>query len=260
MQKKKIISTYLSLANYVADKVAVEIKKKYKQLNIKLLKKNCPNQVLTDLDFKIESIARKLINSKFPDHNIIGEELGNLDKNSDFTWIIDPIDGTKAFISGIPVFTFLLSLRHRNNYILGLVDQPILNERFWNYNNKAYLNNKEIKVRKFTSLSKTIVAVTDPIMFKNYNFLNKQLLNKFNFIRWGTDALGYMRCAEGIIDAVIERDIQIWDIAAIIPIIEASGGIITTWDNKSPGSNDTIIACNNKKLHKILVNTLQKNL
>ena len=151
----------------------------------------------------------------------------------------------------------MLSLKYRNDYVLGLVDQPILNERFWNSNNKAFLNNKEISVRKYSSLSKSIVAITDPIMFKNYNLLNKQLFKELNFIRWGTDALGYMRCAEGIIDAVIERDIKIWDIAAIIPIIEAAGGIITTWDNKTPGTNDTVIACNSKKLHKILVNTLQ---
>jgi myo-inositol-1(or 4)-monophosphatase len=97
-------------------------------------------------------------------------------------------------------------------------------------------------------------------MFKNYSSLNKKLFNKFNFIRWGTDALGYMRCAEGIIDAVIERDIKIWDIAAVIPIIKASGGIITTWDNKLPGTNDTVIACNDKKLHQMLVNTLQNYL
>ena len=260
MQKKKIISSYLSMANYVADTIAIEIKKNYKQLNIKISKKNSSYQVVTDLDLKIEKIARKLINSKFPDHNIIGEEFENIDKNSDFTWIIDPIDGTKAFISGIPVFTFLLSLKYKNDFLFGLVDQPILNERFWNYENKAYLNNKEIKVRKFSSISSALVAITDPIMFKNYNSLNKKLLNKFNFVRWGTDALGYMRCAEGIIDAVIERDIKIWDIAAIIPIIKASGGIISTWDNKTPGENDTIIACNDKKLHKILVNTLQNYL
>ena len=97
-------------------------------------------------------------------------------------------------------------------------------------------------------------------MLKKYDLINKQLLKKLNFIRWGTDALGYMRCAEGMIDAVIERDIKLWDIAAIIPIIRASGGIITTWDNKVPGTNDTILACNNKKLHKILVKTLQNHL
>lgn len=260
MQKKNIISTCLSLANYVADTIAIEIKKNYKNLNIKSYKKTSPSQVVTNLDLKIEKIVRKLIHSKFPEHNIIGEELGNIDKNSDFTWIIDPVDGTKAFISGIPVFTFLLSLKHRNDYLLGLVDQPILNERFWNYNNKAYLNNKVIKVRKFNNISSTIVAITDPKMFKNYSSLNRKLFNKFNFIRWGTDALGYMRCAEGIIDAVIERDIKIWDIAAIIPIIKASGGIITTWDNKLPGTNDTVIACNDTKLHKMLVNTLQNHL
>ena len=260
MQKKKIISTYLSLANYVADTIAIEIKKNYKRLTIKSSKKTSQYQVVTDLDLKIEKIARKLIHSKFPEHSIIGEEFGNINKNSDFTWIIDPIDGTKAFISGIPVFTFLLSLKYRNKYLLGLVDQPILNERFWNYDNKAYLNNKVIKVRKFNNISSTIVAITDPIMFKNYNSLNKKLFSKFHFIRWGTDALGYMRCAEGIIDAVIERNIKIWDIAAIIPIIKASGGIITTWDNNPPGTNDTVIACSDKKLHKILVNTLQNYL
>ena len=135
-----------------------------------------------------------------------------------------------------------------------------IRDRFWNHNNKAYLNNKVIKVKKFNNLSSTLVAITDPKMFKNYSSLNKKLFNKFNFIRWGTDALGYMRCAEGIIDAVIERDIKIWDIAAVIPIIKASGGIITTWDNKLPGSNDTVIACNDKKLHKMLVNTLQNYL
>ena len=94
-----------------------------------------------------------------------------------FTWIIDTIDGTKAFISGIPVFTFLLSLKYRNDYLLGLVDQPILNERFWNFNNKAYLNSKAIKVRKFVNISSSLVAITDPIMFKNYSSLNKKLLS-----------------------------------------------------------------------------------
>ena len=94
MQKKKNISTYLSVANYVADKIAIEIKKNYKQLNITLSKKSSPYQVVTDLDLKVEKIARKLISSKFPDHNIIGEEFENIDKNSDFTWIIDPIAGS----------------------------------------------------------------------------------------------------------------------------------------------------------------------
>ncbi|MAH89231.1 MAG: inositol monophosphatase [Pelagibacterales bacterium] len=258
MQKKNIISTFLSLANYIADTIAIELLKYYKLKNTKLLKKKVEHQIVTDLDYKIEEIARKLIKSVYPDHNIIGEELKSINKKSNFTWIIDPIDGTKAFVSGIPVFTFLLSLKYKNNYVLGLVDQPILKERYWNLDNKAYLNGTQIKVSKYKSLPNSIIAITDPLMFNNYDLLNKKIFNKLNFIRWGTDALGYMRCAEGIIDGVIERNIKVWDIAAIIPILEASGGVITTWDNKTPGTNDTILACNNIKLHKILVNTLQK--
>ena len=257
MQKKNTISTFLSLANYVADTIAIELLKYYKLKNIRLSKKIVANQIVTDLDYKIEKIARKLIKAEYPDHNIIGEELKSINKKSDFTWIIDPIDGTKAFVSGIPVFTFLLSLKYKNNYVLGLIDQPVLKERYWNLNNKAFLNKIQIKVSQYKSLSSSIIAITDPLMFDNYDLLNQKIFKKLNFIRWGTDALGYMRCAEGIIDGVIERNIKVWDIAAIIPILKASGGIITTWDNKTPGKNDTIVACNNIKLHKILVNTLQ---
>ena len=108
------------------------------------------------------------------------------------------------------------------------------------------MNSKSIRVKEYKGISKSVVAVTDPLMFKNYVKLYNTLLNQFSFIRWGTDAIGYMRCADGTIDAVIERNIKIWDIAAVIPIIRSAGGIITTWDNKIPGTNDTVIACNNK--------------
>ena len=149
-------------------------------------------------------------------------------------------------------------MKYKNKFLLGLVDQPILKERYWNLNNQAYLNNKLIKVKKYNDVSKSVVAITDPLMFKNYDKLCNTLFNKFSFVRWGTDAIGYMRCAEGTIDAVIERNIKIWDIAAVIPILRSAGGIITTWNNKIPGTNDTVIACNDKKIHKLLVNTLQK--
>ncbi len=260
MQKNNI-SKYLSFANYIADTVAIELIISYKKDNTLFTKKkNAINQIVTKIDCKIENLVRKLIKTEFPDHNIIGEEFKTVEKNSNYTWIIDPIDGTKAYITGIPVFTFLLSLKYKNDFILGLVDQPILKERFWNSNNEAYLNNKQIKVRQCSNLSQSVVAITDPNMFNNFEELSKNILNTFNFIRWGTDAIGYMRCAEGIIDAVIERNIKIWDIAAIIPILEASGGIISTWDGKQVGDNDTILACGDKKLHKKLVNTLQNYL
>ena len=101
------------------------------------------------------------------------------------------------------------------------------------------------------------MACTDPNMFKNFEEINNKILKKFKVIRWGTDALGYMKCAEGIIDVVIERDIKIWDIAAVSPIIEAAGGCISTWDGKPIGTNDTVCVSSNKQLQKQLVKKLQ---
>ena len=95
-------------------------------------------------------------------------------------------------------------------------------------------------------------------MFKNFNKINKDIFSQFDFMRWGTDITGYLRCAEGFIDAVIERNIKIWDIAAVESIIKSAGGSISTWDGKPIGSNDTVCASGDKKLHTILLKSLQK--
>ena len=155
MQKKKIISTYLSLANYIADTIAIEINKNYKNLKIKSYKKISPYQVVTKLDLKIEKIVRKLIHSKFPEHNIIGEELGNINNNSDFTWIIDPIDGTKAFISGIPVFSFLLSLKYRNDYL----------------EQRLYFDNNFKESARWTDTPENDSIINDVFAFVNPSFM-----------------------------------------------------------------------------------------
>ena len=258
MQKKNLL-TYLSFAHYVTDKATEILINNYKSKSFFSSKKKVASayELVTDIDSQIENTVRKHIIKRFPEHNILGEELGEVNSNSDFTWIIDPIDGTKAFVSGIPVFTFLLSLKYKNNYILGVIDQPLLKERYWNFNNKAYLNKKIIKTRKCQSFPTATIAITEPEMFPDFNKINNNIFTKFNFIRWGTDALGYMRCAEGIIDGVIERNMKIWDLAAIEPIINNAGGIISTWDGKKIGSNDTVCASGDKKLHNLMVNSLQ---
>ena len=93
---------------------------------------------------------------------------------------------------------------------------------------------------------------------RKFSSLNKSLFSKANFVRWGTDVIGYMRCAEGLVDAVIERNIKIWDVAAVEPILTKAGGILTTWDGKTIGENDTVCASSNEVLHKILLKKLQK--
>jgi myo-inositol-1(or 4)-monophosphatase len=251
---------YLSFSHQLADAAGKILIKHYKSQNIsKSLKSHgTRNEFVTNIDVVIEKKIRKLINSKFPSHNILGEEEGLTNNESPYTWIIDPIDGTNAYITGIPLFGFMLSLKYKESFILGLVDQPILKERYWNNINYSYLNRKKIFTSKVTKLEDTVITCTDPNMYKNFPDLNKSLFKKVSFVRWGTDVIGYMRCAEGLVDAVIERNIKIWDVAAVEPIIRNAGGVITTWDGKTIGSNDTVCASSNKSLHKILLKKLQK--
>lgn len=251
---------YLSFAHHLADKTGKILIKNYKSSNLSRSFKKIKNrkEIVTHVDIKIENVIRKSIFSSFPDHNVLGEEKGFTRKKSKYTWIIDPIDGTKAFAVGIPVFGIMICLKYDNEYILGLVDQPVLKERYWSDNKSSFLNNKKISTSKLTKLSDATLGSTDPKMFKNFSDINKSIFEKFNYVRWGTDVMGYLRCAEGLIDAVIERDINIWDVAAIEPIIRNAGGILTTWDGKDIGSNDTVCATNNKTLHEILLKKLQK--
>ena len=251
---------YLSFSHNLADITGKVLVKNYKSQNIKKSTKNpfISKELVTNVDIMVENVVRDQIYSNFPSHNILGEEQGFTDKGSDFTWIVDPIDGTKAFASGIPLFGFMISLKFQNKIILGLVDQPILKERYWNTSNSSFLNKKKINTSKITNLSDATLTCTDPNMFSNFNELNKILFRKFNYVRWGTDVMGYLRCAEGLVDAVIEREIKIWDIAAVEPIIRNAGGIITTWDGKSIGVNDTVCASNNITMHKTLLKNLQK--
>ncbi len=251
---------YLSFAHHLADIAGKILVKNYKSQNLKKSTKNTTirKELVTNIDVKVENTVRDQIYSKFPSHNILGEEKGFTNKGGEFTWIVDPIDGTKAFASSLPLFGFMISLKYQNRIILGLVDQPILKERYWNTSNSSFLNRKKINTSKITNLSEASLACTDPNMFSNFNDLNKNLFKKFNYVRWGTDVMGYLRCAEGHIDAVIERDIKIWDIAAVEPIIRNAGGIITTWDGKNIGENDTVCASNNVTIHKTLLKNLQK--
>ena len=120
------------------------------------------------------------------------------------------------------------------------------------------INNEVIKTSNCKELKKAKLASTDPNMFDNFNKINNLIFKKCNFMRWGTDIFGYLRCAEGKLDAVIERDIKLWDVAAIEPILRFSGGFLSTWDGKKIGSNDTVLASCNYTLHKLLLNQLQK--
>ena len=216
---------------------------------------------VTTSDKAFEKFIRLKIKKKFPSHQVIGEEFGRKKSASDFTWVIDPIDGTRSYVIGNPTWSNLISLNFKGNPVLGLANFPILNKYYLNTSNKkSYVveNNvkKKIKVNKSALFSNIKVSAA----FHGGLTLNQQkkipkILRLMQFPC--VDALSYSHFTEGKIDVVIQCGNKIWDIHPLIPIIEAAGGIVTTWDNNDPMLAGNIICSPNKSIHKKLLKILK---
>ena len=216
---------------------------------------------VTTSDKAFEKFIRFKIKQKFPNHQIIGEEFGNQVSKSDFTWIIDPIDGTRSFVIGNPTWSNLISLNYKGKPLVGLANFPVLKKYYINYSNKvAYVienkKRKKLTVNKNARFSNVKVSAA----FHGWLPLSKQkkipkVLKLMQFPC--TDALSYSHLAEGKVDVVIQCSNKIWDIHPLIPIINASGGIISTWDNKDPVKAGNILVSSNKKIHNKFLRLLK---
>ena len=216
---------------------------------------------VTSADKSFEKFIRKEIKKKFPNHQIIGEEFGHQKSKSDFSWIIDPIDGTRSFVIGNPTWSNLISLNYKGEPILGLANFPILKKYYFNTSGKSAYVVENGRKRK--------IKVNKNILFPNVKLscafngglsLKKQkkipyILKIMQFPC--TDALSYAHLAEGKIDVVIQAVNKIWDIHPLIPIIKAAGGIVTTWNNQSALKAGNILVSTNKNVHKKFLKLLR---
>ena len=216
---------------------------------------------VTNADKAFEKFIRKEIKKKFPNHQVIGEEFGHQKSRSDFTWVLDPIDGTRSFVIGNPSWSNLVSLNYKDEPIIGLANFPILNKYYLNTSNKnAYVienkKKRKIRVNKKVSFSNLKVsgAFHGGLTVKQEQRIPK-ILKLMQFPC--TDALSYSHLAEGKIDAVIQATNKIWDIHPLIPIIKAAGGIVTTWKNENAVKAGNILVTTNKTIHKKLLRLLK---
>ena len=216
---------------------------------------------VTTADKAFEKFIRKEIKKKFPNHQVIGEEFGHQKSRSDFTWVLDPIDGTRSFVIGNPSWSNLVSLNYKDEPIIGLANFPILNKYYLNTSNKnAYVienkKKRKIKVNKKVSFSNLKVsgAFHGGLTVKQEQSIPK-ILKLMQFPC--TDALSYSHLAEGKIDAVIQATNKIWDIHPLIPIIKAAGGIVTTWKNENAVKAGNILVTTNETIHKKLLKLLK---
>jgi myo-inositol-1(or 4)-monophosphatase len=210
---------------------------------------------VTEADKRAEQAMRDLIRGAYPNDGILGEEFGQTPGDSGFVWILDPIDGTRAFIAGQPLWGVLIALEQDGKPVIGILDQPFLDERFTGFGGATEFRSASsaqlLKTRSCAQLSDAVISTTHPMLhFKEeerQRYWNVE--RRCRLSRYGGDCYGYALVAMGLVDLVIETDLKRWDIAPLIPLIEGAGGIVTSWEGKSPGAGGNVIAAGDPRVH-----------
>ena len=216
---------------------------------------------VTTSDKAFEKFIRLKIKKKFPNHQVIGEEFGHKKSTSDFTWVIDPIDGTRSFVIGNPTWSNLIALNYKGNPVIGLANFPILNKYYLNFNNKSAFVFEKGKKRKI-SVSKNIPFSQIKVsgVFHGAISLKQQMTipKVLRLMQFPTaDALSYSHLCEGKIDVVFQGTNKIWDIHPLIPIIKAAGGTVTTWDDRDAVNAGSILVSANQSIHNKMLKLLK---
>ena len=212
---------------------------------------------VTVADRAAEAAIRELVERHWPAHGIIGEEYGTIRSDAEYVWVIDPIDGTRAFMSGIPTWGTLIGLLKHGEPVLGVLDQPHLGERFVGHMTHAVrtgpLGDGRLQTRRDVALADACIWVSSTITTKPDLFARVQsLASHVKMLRYGSDCISMAMLAEGHIDAVIETGLEIYDIAAQVPIVTGAGGVITALDGSAPLSAASILAAGDPGLHKAI--------
>lgn len=220
---------------------------------------------VTEADREAERAMREALAKRWPQHGLIGEELGSAGEDARFRWVLDPIDGTRAFIIGSPLWGTLIGLLDDATPVLGIMDQPFTSERFWSGATGAHLRNgsgkaRKIKVRPCASLAEATLTTTHPDLFAAGKEADgfARLATRVRMTRYGGDCYGYCLLAAGFVDLVVEAGLKTHDVVALIPIIEQAGGRITTWQGAPATEGGRIVAAGDARVHEQALKILAK--
>jgi len=240
----------LAFANSLADATGAIIRQYFRR-GVAIDDK--PDQSpVTIADREAERELRRLIEARFPSDGILGEEFGSVRGDAQRIWVLDPIDGTKSFISGIPLFGTLIALTESGRPILGVIDQPISRERWVGAaGHSSTLNGAPIRTRPCPSLASATLFATSPELFQGKESASFQRLRAaVKLPRYGADCYAYGLLAAGFIDLVVEASLKPWDYCAIVPVIEGAGGSVSDWEGGPLGlrSGSRIVAVGDPRL------------
>lgn len=236
MTQSSPLATFALFATLLADAVGPLLRQYFR--TPLLTETKTDHSPVTEADRGAEAVMRALIMQRYPDHGIIGEEMGSHRADAEWVWVLDPIDGTKAFMAGAPTFGTLIALCHKGVPVIGIIDQPISCERWIGIHGQpTQLRGRPIRSRVSSSVSDlgaALLAATAPDMFttaaEQTGFA--QLQQACRFTRFGLDCYAYGLLAAGQVDLVCEASMKPHDIMALVPVIEGAGGVISDWRGK----------------------------
>lgn len=214
---------------------------------------------VTVADRGAEEIMRGLISKRYPGHGVVGEEFGSDNPDAEFVWVLDPIDGTKSFVSGVPLFGTLIGLLYQGQPVLGCIHQPILGQLMIGDNATCFLNGQATRTRSITRIEESTLLTSDPAVIlrqpecRGFNGLMERA---FLTRTWG-DCYGYLLVASGRADVMYDPLMHLWDIAALVPIIRGAGGVISDSKGGPAYPADSIVASANPELHRQVIDALK---
>ena len=219
----------------------------------------CGYDPVTEADRAAEAVIRAAITSRYPDHGIHGEEHGRLQGRSRFTWVVDPIDGTRSFIVGHLHWATLIALNDGDRPRVGVTHQPFVGESFVAVNGTStWMRGDErraLRTRRCPRMDDAVVVTTDPRHFKNDRQVHAYAAatDGTRLVRYGGDCYCYTQVAMGLVDIAIETGLQAYDIQALIPLIENAGGVVSNWEGGSCHDGGDVLACGDRRLHAELL-------
>ncbi len=218
---------------------------------------------VTAADKAAESVMRELIRRTFPRHGVIGEEFDDVATDSEYVWVLDPIDGTKSFILGLPVWGTLIGLTRGGSPCYGMMHQPFIGEKFFGDGRSASYRGRNgtrrLRARACAGLDDAMLLSTTPSMFdEGERTAFDRVAGAVRQMRWGGDCYAYAMLAAGHLDLVVEADLKPFDITALIPIVEGAGGIVTTWDGQPATNGGRIIAAGDRRVHEAAMELLAR--
>ncbi|MGH7957283.1 MAG: histidinol-phosphatase [Opitutaceae bacterium] len=253
------LSPYRTFITELARESGDFIRPLYRQHSV-VVETKADQSPVTIADRGAEELMRARIGKRFPSHGIMGEEFGNDRIDAEFVWVLDPIDGTKAFITGLPLWGTLIALLHEGQPILGCIHQPVLEQLVLGDGSVTHLNGRAVRCRSTTQIESSTLLTSDPLTpakLQNGAAFDA-LQRRAKLVRTWGDCYGYLLVATGWADIALDPIMNPWDIAALVPIIRGAGGIITDWKGDRAFPAESTVAAATPALHEQVIAALNE--